>query len=131
MLKSRQNNFQHNRPVFCKTPFRSNAKNYKRGDEYPWQTLGVDIDKVTSLYTQGYIHHHEENEEKSKGVIGDGLTELSMDELNLLVKSINKTVESKAVNKTEFIKKKVPSSKLKDKQIGYIRRWRMTYGHME
>lgn len=131
-MKPRQNTtFQHNRPVFTKIPFRSNAKAYARGDEYPWQILKVDVDKVTSLFNQGFLHHNEGLEEATKGKIGDGLDELTIEELHVLVERLNKIVRSKAANKTEAIKKKVPTSKVKGKQIGHIRRWRMTYGDME
>lgn len=131
-MKPRQNtSFQHNRPVFVRTPFRSNAKDYKRGEEYPWQILKVDQDKVTSLFNQGFIHHNEAHEEKTKGKIGDGLDELTIEELHVLVERLNKIVRTKAANKTEATKKKVPTSKVKGKQIGHIRRWRMTYGDME
>lgn len=131
MNKSRQANFQHARPIYVKIPFRSNAKTYERGEEYPWQTLKVDVEKVTTLFNQGFLHHNDKHEEASKGTIGDGLDALSMDELKLVVEKINETVKTKARNNTEYLRKKVPTSKVKEKQIGHIRRWRMTYGDME
>lgn len=124
--------FQHNRPVFTKVRFRSHGKWYEKGEDYPWEVLKVEIPTVESLYLQGFIHHNEELEQKSKGKIGDGLDELSLNELHMVVDDINSIVESKARNKTEIRQKKITKSPNSiSKQIGLIRRWRMTYGDME
>ena len=122
---------QFDRPLFVKLPFTSHAKKYDRGDEYPWDILGVDKDKVLTLYNKGYIHHNEAFEKDRKGTIGDGLNEATIDQLHILVDQINEKVEEKATSTTEYKKKKCRKSTLKDKQVGHIRRWRNLYGSME
>ena len=63
--------------------------------------------------------------------IGDGLEEYSVDQLHLLVANINGKVKAKTKNSTEFMQKKCATSKIKDKQVGLIRRWRISYGDLE
>lgn len=123
---------QTSRPLFVRIPFMASGTYYEKGDEFPYHTLKVEMHKVEKLFKQGILHHNEEREEKSKGTIGDGLDQLTLAELHELVDGINDTVKQKAKNETEFKRKKCPKSPSSlSKQMGYIRRWRMTYGDME
>jgi hypothetical protein len=79
------------------------------------------------------LHHNEALEEVAakKVSIGDGLEEYSVDQLHLLVANIHGKVKAKTKNSTEFMQKKCATSKIKDKQVGLIRRWRISYGDLE
>ena len=125
--------FQQNRPLFAKVPFQSAGTFWKAGERYNWEFLQIPLEKVHAVFLGGFVHHNEALEEEvvKKITIGDGLEELSVDQLNVLVANINAKVKDKTKDSSEFIAKKCPSSKVKDKQIGLIRRWRMTYGDME
>lgn len=122
---------QFDRPLFVKIPFTSHAKKYDRGEEYPWSILGVEKEKVMTLYKNGFIHHNDTYEQEHKGTIGDGLNDMTIEQLNLLVDQINEKVQEKATSKSEYERKKCRKSTIKNKQVGHIRRWRNTYGNME
>ena len=123
--------FQVDRPVFVKIPFVGAGKNWTVGQQFKWQAMSMKEETIAQLFYNDYLMHSEEAEQlvESK-VIGDGLEELDIEDLNALVKKINEKVLLK-VGQTKFIRMKVPSSTIKDKQIGKIRRWRLTYGHLE
>jgi len=126
--------FQQNRPLFVKVnDFQSAGKFWKLGERYNWEFLQIPLDKVLWSFTQGFTHHNEglEEEVMKKVTIGDGLEELDIDQLHVLVSNLNAKVKDKTKDTSEFLAKKCATSKLKDKQIGLIRRWRMTYGDME
>ena len=63
--------------------------------------------------------------------VGDGLDEMTSEQLNILVKAINQKVKAKTSNETEYDRKKCRMSKVKDKQAGLIRSWRRNYGDLE
>ena len=125
--------FQQNRPLFAKVDFQSAGKFWKRGERFNWEFLHVPLEKVHAVFLGGFVHHNEELEEEvvKKVTIGDGLEELDIDQLHVLVGNLNAKVKDKTKDTSEFLAKKCATSKIKDKQIGLIRRWRMTYGDME
>ena len=125
--------FNPSRPLFVKSPFQSAGKHWERGERYNWEFLQVPVEKVHVLFVNGWVHHNPEYEEEvaKKVTLGDGLEELDIDQLHVLVANINTKVKEKTKNAGDFLSKKCPTSKIKDKQIGLIRRWRMTYGHLE
>jgi len=125
--------FQQNRPLFAKTPFQAAGKFWKIGDRFNWEFLLIPVEKVHAIFVGGFVGHNEDLEEAvmKKITIGDGLEELEIDQLHVLVSNINAKVKDKTKDTSEFLAKKCATSKLKDKQIGLIRRWRMTYGDME
>lgn len=126
--------FNPSRPVFVKVEtLQSAGRFYKRGDRLNWEFAGVPYWKMLQLYASDLIHHHEGLEEDvaKKVKIGDGLEELSLDELHILVGNINRKVKDKTTSDKEFLSKKCSVSKIKDKQIGLIRRWRTSFGELE
>lgn len=125
--------FQQNRPLFAKVPFQAAGTFWKTGDRFNWEFLQIPLEKVHAVFIGGFVHHNEELEEAviKKITIGDGLEELTIDQLQVLVNNINAKVKDKTKDNSEFLAKKCPSSKVKDKQIGLIRRWRMAYGDLE
>jgi hypothetical protein len=127
-----QTYFQPNRPVYVKTPF-NGGKAYKVDDLFPWENLKVPMDTVKTLFDNDFLKHSDELEETTEAnqKVGDGLSELNIDQLHTLVDNINARLKSSVKHITEYNKKKVPTSRIKDKQIGLIRRWRLTYGNLE
>lgn len=125
--------FNPARPLFVKTPFQSGAKQLERGERFNWLMYKVPVETVQILFKQDYVHHNPELEEEvAKTVrIGDGLEELNIEQLHILVSNINAKVKDKSKNTADFLDKKCATSKIKDKQIGLIRRWRTSYSHLE
>lgn len=126
--------FNPARPVYCKLEnIRVAGKDYKRGDRINWEPFGVSVAKMQILFHQGMVHHNAELEEKSveKVRIGDGLEQLTIEQLHLLVADINGKVKKHTKDAAEFFSKKCKESKIKDKQIGLIRSWRLSYGEIE
>ena len=127
----RQIPFQHDRPLYVKIPFTAKGKRYERGDNFPWEVMKINPEKVELLYKNDFVHHSDKLERENKGVIGDGLHELTVAQLHDLVGKINEKVLTKAKTNDEYKKKKCPKSQVHDRQVGLIRRWRNTYGHFE
>lgn len=126
--------FNPSRPVFVKVDnFQAGGKVWKKGDGFPWDFFGVPEETVQILFFQDMLHHNEDLEEEyvSKMSVGDGLDNLTTDQLRMLVEKINEKVKVKTRTDKEFLQKKCASSKIKSKQIGLIRRWRNIYGEME
>ena len=126
--------FDPSRPVFVKLEgLHAAGKIWKKGELFPWRFYETPHETIQQLFFNDMLHHNEELEEVAakKVSIGDGLEEYSVDQLHLLVDNINGKVKSKTKNSTEFMQKKCATSKIKDKQIGLIRRWRMSYGELE
>lgn len=125
--------FQIDRPVFCKwdgLAFR--GKTYKAGQIVKWQEMQLPMERIQIMYNQGMLYHSDDLEEQQEErIIGDGLDLLEIESLHALVNKINVKVKESAKNEKEYITKKCAFSKIKDKQIGLIRRWRLTYGHLE
>lgn len=124
-----QNPFQINLPVFVKTPFTAQNRQWKHDEHFAWLELGMDPNKVHRLFVQGYIKHDDNLAAEIR--VGDGLENLEIGALQDIVDSINKKVKEHTKNESEYKKKKCPQSKIADKQRGHIRRWRSLYGEME
>ena len=126
--------FNPSRPVFVKTDgVHLAGKIWKQGERFNWDFFGVPLDTMQTLFSYDFLYHNEEFEEEAvkRISVGDGLEEFSLDQLHILVDNINGKVKAKAKNNKEFLQKKCATSKVKDKQIGLIRRWRSAYGEME
>jgi hypothetical protein len=126
--------FQPSRPLFVKIDgMQASGKIWKRGEEFKWETLGVPFDRLQSLYNQDFIHHNEELEEVvARSIrIGDGLEELNLDQLHTVVMNINTKVKEKSDSDAKFLSRVCKKSQIKDKQIGLIRGWRLSHGHLE
>lgn len=125
--------FQIDRPVFCKWDGLSfRGKTYKVGQILKWQEMQLPQDRIQIMYNQGMLYHSPELEaQQEERVIGDGLDMLDLESLHVLVAKINEKVKAVAKNDTDYQNKKCALSKIKDKQIGLIRRWRTVYGHLE
>lgn len=126
--------FNPSRPVFVKyNGLQAGGKIWKAGDRFNWEFYGTPHDVIQTLFYQDFLHHNPELEEEvaKKVTIGDGLEEYDIDQLHILVANINAKVKEKTKHTQEFLEKKCKTSTIKDKQIGLIRRWRTTYGHME
>lgn len=126
--------FNPSRPVYVKqNDLQLAGKFWKKGERFNWDFFGTPYEVVQQLFFNDMLHHNEELEEVSVSriSIGDGLAELSLDQLHALVENINGKVKAKTKDSKEFLQKKCSISKIKDKQIGLIRRWRMSYGELE
>jgi hypothetical protein len=125
--------FQIDRPVFCKWDGLSfRGKTYKVGQILKWQEMQLPQDRIQIMYNQGMLYHDAELEaQQEERIIGDGLDLLDIESLHALVKKINDKVKLVAKSEDDFAKKKCAMSKIKDKQVGLIRRWRTVYGHLE
>ena len=125
--------FQYDKPIFVRHPngLLMNGKRYAKGDLVPWKERGLPLANIERLYNEHYLHHNEDMEEAVRPPVGDGLDEMNVEQLHILVKAINEKVKAKTSSTIEFDKKKCRSSKVKDKQAGLIRSWRRNYGHLE
>ena len=86
------------------------------------------------MFYSDQLYHNEDFEEEvvKKIAIGDGLDDLNIEQLHLIVDNINFKVKEKTKTNKEFLLKKCPKlPKDRETQIGRIRRWRSTYGEME
>ena len=125
--------FQYDKPVFVRNPngLLMSGKRYAKGDLVPWKERGLPLSNIERMYNEHHLHHNEDMEEAVKAPIGDGLDEMSVEQLHILVKTINAKVKAKTSNEAEFDRKKCRVSKVKDKQVGLIRSWRRNYGDLE
>ena len=125
--------FQYDKPVFVRNPngLLMSGKRYAKGDLVPWKERGLPKANIERMYNEHHLHHNEEMEESVKPSVGDGLDEMTNEQLSILVKSINAKVKEKTSGETEYDKKKCRVSKIKDKQIGFIRSWRGRHGDLE
>jgi hypothetical protein len=126
--------FNPSRPVFVKLDgIQMAGKVWKKGERFQWEFFGTPYDVLQQLFFNDMLHHNEELEEiaVTKISVGDGLEQYSIDQLHLLVDNLNGKVKAKTKDSREFLQKKCTTSKIKDKQIGLIRRWRISYGELE
>jgi hypothetical protein len=130
--------FDPRRPIFATgQSFQAFGKVWAADSPFPWEDMGMDYQEpvIHQLYESGFLAHRPDLEdffmEESRKAVGDGLESFNLDELHNLVKRINKDIMGKCKNPNDYRLKRCPSSKIKDKQIGLIRRWRNTYGHLE
>jgi hypothetical protein len=127
-----QNFFQPNRPVYIKHPFSGAGKDWKVDDLFKWEQLKVSMETVKTLFDNDFLKHSDQLEESTEDKkIGDGLSDLNIEQLHSIVDAINVKLKLNAKHITEYNRKKVPTSRIKDKQIGLLRRWRLTYGELE
>ena len=73
--------FQFDKPLFVKVPFQGSGKQYNIGEEFKWKELGIEPNRVQVLYTQDYVHHNTDLEILSNRIVGDGLEQASLPEL--------------------------------------------------
>ena len=126
--------FNPSRPVYVKiSNLQMAGKFWKKGERFNWNFFGISYETIQQMFFNDMLHHNEELEEVAvtRIAIGDGLAELSLDQLHALVDNLNGKVKAKTKDSKEFLQKKCSISKIKDKQIGLIRRWRMSYGELE
>ena len=126
--------FNPSRPVFVKqNDIQMAGKVWKKGERFQWEFFGTPHDVLQQLFFNDMLHHNEELEDVAvtKISVGDGLEQYSIDQLHLLVDNLNGKVKAKTKDSREFLQKKCTTSKIKDKQIGLIRRWRISYGELE
>lgn len=125
--------FQYDKPIFVRNPngLLMNGKRYAKGDLVPWKERGLPLKNIERMYNEHHLHHNEELEEVVKPPVGDGLDDMTVEQLHILVKTLNEKVKAKTKDSTEYDKKKCRISKVKDKQAGLIRSWRRNYGHLE
>lgn len=126
--------FNPSRPVYVKqNDIQMAGKFWKKGERFNWDFFGTPHETIQQMFFNDQLHHNEELEEVAvtRIAIGDGLAELSLDQLHALVENINGKVKAKTKDTKEFIQKKCSVSRIKDKQIGLIRRWRTSYGELE
>jgi hypothetical protein len=126
--------FNPSRPVYVKlNDLQLAGKFWKKGERFNWDFFGTPYEIIQQLFFNDMLHHNEELEEVAvtRIAIGDGLAELSLDQLHALVENINGKVKAKTKDSKEFLQKKCSVSRIKDKQIGLIRRWRNSYGELE
>ena len=126
--------FNPSRPVYVKiNNLQMAGKFWKKGERFNWNFFGISYETIQQMFFNDMLHHNEELEEVAvtRIAIGDGLAELSLDQLHALVDNLNGKVKAKTKDNKEFLQKKCSISRIKDKQIGLIRRWRMSYGELE
>lgn len=111
-------------PIFVKTPFTADGKNWKRQEHFNWLERNLNEDKVATLYNIGYLYHNPDLQVQNK--VGDRLVELDQKQLTTLVGLLNAKVKIKTSTKVEFDNKKCKSSSITDKQRGLIRRFLMS-----
>lgn len=97
--------------------------------------MSYQEDTIHMLYGSGRLSHRPDLEgifrEEAKKANGDGLESMTIEALHQLRIKLNKDVKAKCKTAKELSQKQVPISRIKDKQIGFIRRWRATYGNLE
>ena len=97
--------FQYDKPVFVRNPngLLMSGKRYAKGDLVPWKERGLPLSNIERMYNEHHLHHNEDMEEAVKAPVGDGLDEMSVEQLHILVKTINAKVKAKTSNEAEFL----------------------------
>lgn len=106
-------------PVFVKTPFFADGKEWVRGEYFNWLNRSLDAKAVSTLYASGYLYHNTELEVETK--VGDRLNEMNTLQLERLVTLLNAEVKARTNSVTEYTAKKCKQSKIDDKQRGLLR----------
>ena len=119
--------FQFDKPLFCKVPITHRGKTYGAGAHFKWKEMREDAKRVHRMYCQGYFYHSDEEEEKLESTVGDGLDEMTIDNLHKIVTAINAKVKALDNDKIRTCRQ----SNIKAKQIGHIRSWRLDHGDVE
>jgi len=113
--------FQCDWPVFVKTPFNADGKQWKKSEHFNWAERNIDTKDAATLYAQGFIYHNTALAKENK--VGDRLGEMNSEQLYSLVRQLNDVVKKQTTSTKEFNSKKCKISKLDDKQRGLIRRF--------
>lgn len=125
--------FQYDKPVYVRNPngMLMNGVRYEKGDLVPWVERGLPKFNIERLYNEHHLHHNADLDKAVKAPVGDGLEDMTSEQLDILVSSINAKVKAKTANSAEYDRKKCRTSKVKGKQCGLIRSWRANYGELE
>lgn len=130
--------FNPSRPVFVKQDgLQAAGAVWKQGDRFRWEHFGTPHDIIQQMFFNDQLYHNEEFEEKeeqdaTKIVVGDGLDDLTLEQLHIVVERINAKVKEKTKTAKEFSDMKCPKvPKDRGAQIRRIRNWRLTYGELE
>lgn len=106
-----------------KSPFSAAGANFKAGDVFDWRQRSIAWEDTYLLYNQGLLSQAPPTD-GAKVAVGDGLDEMTKEELAEIVKNINVKVKAKAKTDREYEQKKCKSSTILSKQRGHIRTWR-------
>lgn len=127
--------FNPSRPVWVKKDgLQAAGKIWRQGERFNWEFFGTPHDVIQQLFFSDMLYHNEEFEEDvvKKIAVGDGLDDLTIEQLHIIVNNINGKVKDKVKTNKEFLLKKCPTlPKDRESQIRRIRRWRATYGELE
>lgn len=128
--------FNPSRPVFVKQAKQLSGKVREVGELFDWEQFEVPLVHMQILFDQDILHHNPELEQQQEvappKVVGDGLDNLTLEELHIVVDKINAKVKEKTKTAKEFSDKKcayIPKDR--GAQIRRIRNWRLTYGELE
>ena len=73
--------FQIDRPLFVKIPFVGANKQWNIGQQFKWQEMSMDPERIAQLFYADYLMHSEEAEQTVEDkVVGDGLNELDVED---------------------------------------------------
>ena len=130
--------FNPSRPVFVKKDgLQAAGAVWKQGDRFRWEHFGTSHDIIQQMFFNDQLYHNDEFEEEeeqnvAKISVGDGLDDLTLEQLHIVVERINIKVKEKVKTNKEFSDKKCPKvPKDRGTQIRRIRNWRLTYGELE
>jgi hypothetical protein len=115
--------FNPMRPVFVKFPQGVNfgGTKYKKSQEVPWVYLGIDEERIRILVQNDFLYHNYELEEQNK--VGDGLQQMSFDQLKTLYGLLNSEVKNRCSTKEEFNKNKIKNSLMENRLRANFRSW--------
>lgn len=116
--------FQIDWDHFVVVPFTASGKRWERGDHFDWKRRSIPWTTVAQKFSRGELTQKRPTEVAVKQTVGDGLDELTVDELHVIVKNINEKVKANTKTAKEFGLKKCKHSSITEKQRGHIRRWR-------
>lgn len=106
-------------PLFVKTPFTADGKNWEQFEHFNWLNRGLDPIAISHLYASGFVYHNQALEVETK--VGDRLGEMNMGQLDTLVTLLNAEVKSRTNSTAEYTSKKVKQSKIEEKQRAFVR----------
>jgi len=116
--------FQVDWDHFVVVPFTASGKRWERGEHFDWKRRSIPWTLVAQKFNRGELNQKPPKEGAIQTTVGDGLDELTVDELHLVVKAINSKVKLHTKTAKEYGLKKCKSSTILEKQRGHIRRWR-------
>ena len=120
-----QAQLQYDHPLFVRDRYQPvvwKGKMFNFQDHFPWKELTVPEDVIFALWGAGRLYHDPSLEKEQK--VGDRLEEFDIDKLERLVDSLNLEVKRLTTSTTEYERKKIKKSKIRDKQIGLLRSWK-------